>query len=121
MVYVYIIYSKKIDKYYIGSCLKIEERLNQHNENIKNGFTKRANDWELYFSIENLSYTQSRKIESFIKRMKSRLFIEKLKTDEDLVESIKTKFQELNNIYTVCAGSFRILGTRLEYIKPLFK
>lgn len=57
MATVYILYSLSIDQYYIGSCLDLKQRLEQHlNKSYQVGFTHRANDWELFYSIEDLEY-----------------------------------------------------------------
>jgi putative endonuclease len=85
MAYVYILYSPKIDKYYIGSCLNLEERLLEHSgEKYKDSFTQRADDWKLFFCIENIGYKQSRLIEKHIKKMKSRKYLENLRRFEDI-------------------------------------
>ncbi|XOV69379.1 MAG: GIY-YIG nuclease family protein [Fluviicola sp.] len=34
MATVYIIYSKKIDRFYIGSCKDLDARLDQHNQGV---------------------------------------------------------------------------------------
>jgi putative endonuclease len=48
MHFVYIIYSKKIGKYYVGETSDIEQRLIQHNTGFyKGSFTKQSIDWEL--------------------------------------------------------------------------
>ena len=45
MATVYIIYSKSIDKFYIGSCKDFSVRLDQHNNHVFNkSFTLRAID-----------------------------------------------------------------------------
>ncbi len=43
------------------------------------GYTSKANDWELFFSIDSLSYNQARQIELHIKKMKSKKYIYDLK------------------------------------------
>nr|WP_309759194.1 GIY-YIG nuclease family protein [Flavobacterium sp.] len=46
MFYVYILFSKSRDMYYIGSTsMVVEERLRRHLSDHK-GFTARAKDWE---------------------------------------------------------------------------
>jgi predicted GIY-YIG superfamily endonuclease len=35
MYFLYIFYSAKLDKYYVGSTAKITERINKHNKIIK--------------------------------------------------------------------------------------
>ncbi len=75
MFYVYILYSKAIDAYYIGSTsMLIEERLRRHLSS-HNGFTGRAKDWEVvYFqSYENKKDAILREQE--IKKWKSRVKI----------------------------------------------
>ncbi len=55
MAAVYILYSKKIDKYYIGSCLVLQERFQEHLQGKYEGsFTSSVNDWELYHFFEDL-------------------------------------------------------------------
>jgi len=79
MATVYILYSKFIDKYYIGSCKDFSVRYEEHLYKVNsNSFTSRADDWTLFYKIDNLEYQQSRKIEQHIKKMKSRVFIENL-------------------------------------------
>ncbi|MBX9887429.1 MAG: GIY-YIG nuclease family protein [Flavobacteriaceae bacterium] len=52
MFYVYILYSKSIDKFYIGyTVMELSERLRRHLSSHK-GFTGRAKDWEVvYFEL----------------------------------------------------------------------
>jgi putative endonuclease len=79
MHYVYIIYSKKADKFYVGETEDLEKRLLQHNNGFfKGSYTTRANDWELKCSLTFRSLSHARKAEAFIKRMNSRKFIENL-------------------------------------------
>ena len=77
MFYTYIIFSKTLNKYYIGSCENIERRLDDH-LNSRSTFTKKAKDWELkYFeSFESRSEAYQRGMQ--IKKMKSRKYIENL-------------------------------------------
>ena len=79
MAFVYILYSVSIDTYYIGSCENLESRLEAHRKKqYANSFTVRAEDWNVFFQIRNLSYSQARKIENHIKKMKSRIYLENL-------------------------------------------
>ena len=76
--YTYILYSKLLDKYYVGyTNILIEERIKKHNTNHK-GFTGKANDWVVVyvevFDSKNEAYARERKI----KAKKSRKYIEKL-------------------------------------------
>lgn len=78
MCFCYILYSKSIDKYYIGhSCEDLQERLRKHLSDHK-GFTSKAKDWMIvYFeAFKNKSDAYKREIE--IKTWKSKSKIEKL-------------------------------------------
>ena len=90
---VYILFSKQIDQFYIGSCLNLATRLDIHQKNVfKNAFTKRANDWELYFEIPDLSFETARKIEAHIKKMKSRVYLQNLIKYPEISVKLKLKF-----------------------------
>ena len=75
--YVYILYSMKLDRYYIGATGNLVSRIENHLMNHK-GFTAKAKDWELKHSeaFENKSEAFAR--EKQIKKWKSRIMIEKL-------------------------------------------
>ncbi len=75
--YVYIFYSNKLDRFYIGSTQNIEERLKSHLFN-HTGFTSRAKDWELCYSETYASKEKGLECERQIKKWKSRNLIEKL-------------------------------------------
>ncbi|MFM8741536.1 MAG: GIY-YIG nuclease family protein, partial [Cytophagales bacterium] len=48
MYCVYILFSEKLNKHYVGSTVFIENRLAQHIEYpMKSSFTSKANDWKL--------------------------------------------------------------------------
>ena len=49
MYTVYIIYSEKIDKYYIGFSSNVQERLCKHNRNSK-GFSSSGRPWIMVYS-----------------------------------------------------------------------
>ncbi|AGA76811.1 GIY-YIG nuclease family protein [Echinicola vietnamensis] len=70
--YFYILYSRELDKYYIGhtSC-RLEERLRRHNTN-HSGFTGRANDWAISYHEIYLSKSAVKERESQVKSWKSR-------------------------------------------------
>lgn len=94
MAYVYILYSRILDKHYIGSCLDIETRLQQHKDKtFSNGFTTRADDWELLFRIGELQYKQARAMEEHIKKMKNRKYIESLCMYSELVEKLIVRYR----------------------------
>ena len=95
MATVYILYSPDRDMHYIGSCKDLAIRLQQHREKFyKNSFTS-TGTWELFHSIEDLSYRQAREIESHIKRMKSRIYLSNLKKYPEIAEKLKEKYKEV--------------------------
>ena len=94
MATVYILYSPKLDRFYTGSCLNLEIRLEEHmSKKFIDGFTRKANDWELFFSIDSLSYNQARKIELHIKKMKSKKYIYDLKKYKEIVSKLIDKYK----------------------------
>jgi putative endonuclease len=93
MASVYILFSDKHNKFFSGSCLDLEARLIDHkNKTFLNSFTANADDWELYFSINELHHSDARKIETHIKSMKSKKYIENLKKYPEMVEKLIQKF-----------------------------
>ncbi|MFM2048075.1 MAG: hypothetical protein RI955_623 [Bacteroidota bacterium] len=94
---VYIIYSIEFDKYYVGECEDFEIRLSQHNSLFfKSSSTTFTTDWECKLIFEVGNRIESRKIESYIKSMKSKKFIERLINETDFrnkfCEIVKSKF-----------------------------
>ena len=77
MYYTYIIYSKAINKYYIGSCQDIQQRLQDH-LNSRSKYTKVAKDWEIKYFETFPTRTEACQRELQIKKMKSRRYIENL-------------------------------------------
>ncbi len=75
MYYVYIIYSSKLDRYYIGHTENIYKRIAEHNNGISR-FTSKANDWELKYSAEFPDRASAHQREMEIKRKKSKKYIE---------------------------------------------
>jgi putative endonuclease len=93
--YCYIIFSPTLDSFYIGQAVDPHIRLIEHNESkYDKSYTKKASDWEHYLLIECCSKTQAIKIESFIKRMKSKRFIESLKIDKEVIKDILERFDQ---------------------------
>ncbi|MEO6406917.1 MAG: GIY-YIG nuclease family protein [Ferruginibacter sp.] len=77
MPYTYILFSKKLDKYYVGACTDMERRLYEHNIGHSK-FTKTGLPWNLKYRQEFLSLGEAKAFENKIKKMKSRKFIESL-------------------------------------------
>ena len=77
MAFMYILYSSKLNKYYVGSCINMERRLYEHNIG-HSSFTSRGIPWIIKHTefFEELLLAKQR--EMYIKRMKSRKYIESL-------------------------------------------
>ena len=82
--FVYILYSKKIDQYYIGSSYDPDTRLHYHNLG-KKGWTKRGIPWKLVFKKEYKDKDIALEKEKYVKKQKSSEFIEKLVSGEYLL------------------------------------
>ena len=95
MATVYILQSIEKNKFYIGSCKDLYIRLEEHKSKVyKNSFTSHNDDWKLFFSIENLSYTQARNIEKHIKKMKSKTYINNLTRYPEMAHNLKDRYSE---------------------------
>ena len=80
MYFIYILYSEKADKYYVGFTSSPEARLAKHNtqENF-NTYTRKYRPWVLkaLFAVSEKE-GEAKILETFIKKQKSRKLIEKL-------------------------------------------
>ena len=93
MASVYVLFSPKLNKFYTGSCLNLEQRLLDHkNKTFVNSFTAVTDDWELYFEMNELDGVIARKIETHIKSMKSKKYIENLKKYPEMSVKLLSKF-----------------------------
>jgi putative endonuclease len=89
MYAVYILYSSKLDKYYIGSSADVAGRLRRHNSHSK-GFTSAGKPWTLVYS-ENFETKLDAEIrEKQLKRWKNRVRLETLITKGSGSSSIST-------------------------------
>ena len=75
--YAYILFSEKLNKYYIGSTADMDRRLIDHNRG-KEKFTSTGCPWMLVYQEIFGELADARKREFYIKKQKSRRFIENL-------------------------------------------
>jgi putative endonuclease len=75
MFKVYIIYSKVLDRYYVGYTEDISIRLEQHNTG-QSTYTSKANDWLLMYTENYLTRKEAHQRELEIKKKKSRKYLE---------------------------------------------
>jgi len=90
MASVYILYSSKLDRFYIGSCKVFQFRFQDHLTKVyPKSFTSNSDDWQLFLLIEDLSYSQAREIERHIKKMKSSVYIQNLAKYPEMIIKLK--------------------------------
>ena len=77
MYYVYILYSEKYDKYYIGQTDNLEFRMKRHNEG-KVRYTKIYIPWKLEYYEEFNSRGEAMKREKFLKKQKNKGYYKKI-------------------------------------------
>ena len=77
MFFIYIIYSAKLNRYYTGSCEDVYSRLLRHNSSLVTA-TKYGVPWVLRYSETFETRQEALKREHYIKKMKSRKYIEEL-------------------------------------------
>jgi putative endonuclease len=82
-MFVYLIFSAKLNRFYIGETEDIEIRLRQHVTKFFPGaFTKLSSDWDLKLVLKVSNRIESRQVERYIKGMKSKTFNQKIISDE---------------------------------------
>ena len=77
MAHTYILYSEKLDKYYVGSSYDKNERLIRHNRGAEK-FTSTGIPWVIVYFEEFETTKEARSREMAIKKKKSRKYIEAL-------------------------------------------
>tara|TARA_R110002049_G_scaffold155557_4_gene320469 strand:+ start:1010 stop:1297 length:288 start_codon:yes stop_codon:yes gene_type:complete len=87
--FLYIIFSKTINRFYIGETNNLKNRIIQHQEHyFKSNFSKAATDWVAVLSKVCNSKEDALFLEKFIKRMKSKKFIFKIIESPEILDDI---------------------------------
>ena len=73
--FVYILFSEKADRYYVGETDDIGKRLNSHLSGVSS-YTSQSDDWICVYREEFKTRTEAIRREKEIKRKKSRNYIE---------------------------------------------
>ncbi len=85
----------RLNRYYVGTTDDVVRRLEEHNNAFyEDAYTSKGIPWNLLLSIVCDSSSEAYRLEAFIKRMKSRKFIEKLLVDPELVKSIRYRLSK---------------------------
>jgi predicted GIY-YIG superfamily endonuclease len=80
--FVYILYSEKCGKYYVGHSDNLQQRISDHNLGKGGNYTSRCTPWQLVYSENFESRAEAVKREMEIKRKKRRTYIEWLITNK---------------------------------------
>jgi putative endonuclease len=95
MSWFYILYSPTLDKYYSGiTSDSVQSRIEKHNTSAYGQrFTSSAKDWVLRLQIPADDFTHARRMEFYVKKRKSRIFIIEListsSVQQRLIESTR--------------------------------
>jgi putative endonuclease len=82
MYFVYVLWSEKLHKRYVGHTQNIESRLKEHNSG-KVHFTKAGIPWRIVYKEEYPSRSEAMKREKFLKSGKGRKLLDEIiKLDE---------------------------------------
>ena len=91
--FVYILFSERLDRYYVGTTDDVVKRLKKHNsKHYPSAFTSKGIPWDLELQIPCNSSNIAYQLEKFIKQMKSKKFIERLIENPEIAQSIISKF-----------------------------
>jgi len=75
MFFLYILHSKKLNRYYVGYTADLEKRLLEHNNGIST-YTSKANDWVFKYQESFPTREEAHRQELAIKMKKSVRYIE---------------------------------------------
>ena len=78
MFTVYVLYSEKYDKLYVGYTSDLKQRLLSHNELSRKGWTVKYRPWELIYTDEFTDKSSAMKRERELKSHKGRDFLRTL-------------------------------------------
>jgi putative endonuclease len=92
MFTVYLLYSKQLNRYYIGFTSNLDVRLTFHKNSASRKFTSKASDWCVYLTISCSSKSQGLAIEQHLKKMKSRIYLENLSKYPEIIEKLKGRY-----------------------------
>lgn len=93
MYCVYILFSEKLDRFYIGSTSNFDLRMIFHENSPACKYTAKAKDWILFSKIDCESKSQALSIEKHIKSMKSKTYIKNLEQFSEMQEKLLARFK----------------------------
>ncbi|UMY66121.1 MULTISPECIES: GIY-YIG nuclease family protein [unclassified Flavobacterium] len=92
MYTVYILFSEKLNRFYIGATSDFDTRWHYHQHAENHKFTHKASDWILFLSIACTNKTQAFAVEKHIKAMKSKTYIQNLKKYPEMTQKLLQKY-----------------------------
>jgi putative endonuclease len=88
----YIIYSEKLDKFYIGKSENFPQRILFHNSDENEKWSKAGRPWVEFLIIPCENFKQAGKVERYIKDQKSRKYILQLKEKPEYIQNLLKRF-----------------------------
>ncbi len=110
MPYTYIIFSVKLNKYYVGACTDLDRRLYEHNIGHSK-FTATGIPWKLKYTKVFDTLLEAKRYEMAIKKMKSKKYIERL-VDKILRATVSVLFM-FAPLYQMRLNAFSSLNNLL--------
>ena len=83
MAFTYILFSARINTYYVGSTNNLVDRLKRHNTG-RSTFTKRGIPWIVVYEKSYRTKREAYQAELYIKSQKSRKYIEDLISNQSI-------------------------------------
>ena len=79
-MYVYILYSKSLDKYYTGQTNNLKDRLKRHNSGYEK-YTRKGIPWDLIWNKLCIDRNEAMKLESKIKKRGAKRYLHDIGKD----------------------------------------
>src|SRR5437879_3779781 len=92
---VYILFSEKLDKFYIGQTIDLKQRMEFHNSiDLNTHWSKNGIPWTVMLELSCVTKVQAIKVEAHIKKMKSKIYIGNLIRYKDMQDRLLEKFKD---------------------------
>jgi putative endonuclease len=84
---VYILFSQKYCKTYVGFTSNLEERFKSHNELGNKGWSIKFRPWQIVYTEEFIDKKEAMLREKFLKSGQGRLLVKKMLLDNGLISA----------------------------------
>ncbi|MEO5643898.1 MAG: GIY-YIG nuclease family protein [Bacteroidia bacterium] len=91
---VYIIYSERLNKFYIGKSENYAQRIKNHNSDGNENWSKVGRPWQDFVIISCVNFKQAGKIENYIKAQKSKKYLISLKEKPAYINNLLERFAQ---------------------------